>query len=99
MQASIFRAMPNVNCRPNNVREHLIRYSLLINKLELVIICCSCRFLLRDSLNAVTNHLAKKHKVPKLTTKELRRVLRPYTFLGLEALRLCLDRSAPHLHL
>jgi hypothetical protein len=37
--------------------------------------------------------------VPKSTTKELRRLLRPYTFLGPEALRLRPDRSTPHSHL
>jgi hypothetical protein len=91
--------MPDQNYSSKNVREHLARHRLSVNELELVIICCTCRFALSDFLTAVANYLAKKHNVPKLTIKELRRLLRLYTFLGLEALRLCLDRSTLHPHL
>ena len=78
--------MPDKDYRPEDVREHLARHGLSVNELELVIICCTCRFALGDSLTAVASYLAEKHNVPKLTTKELRRLLRPYTFLGPEAL-------------
>ena len=91
--------MPNVNHRPENVREHLARHGLFVNEPEPVIICRTCRFALGDSPTAVANHLAEKHNVPKSTTKELRRLLRPYTFLGPEALRLRPDGSTPHPHL
>ena len=91
--------MPNKNYYPKNVREYLARYRLFVNELELVIICRIYRFALSNSLTTIINYLTKKYNVPKLTIKELRRLLRPYTFLGLEALRLRLDRSTPHPHL
>jgi hypothetical protein len=99
MQASVVRAMPDVNHCLENVREHLTRHNLFMNEPEPVIICRSCKFSLGDSPNAVANHLAEKHNVPKSTTKELRRLLGPYTFLGPEALRLRPDESTPHPHL
>lgn len=88
-----------MNCRPDNIRELLTRYGLAMNEPEPVIICCSCKFSLGDSPNAVVNHLAEKHNVSKPITKELQRMLHPYTFLGLEALCLRLDGSTPHPHL
>lgn len=91
--------MPDVNCRTDDVREHLTRYGFLMNEAEPVIICCSCKFSLGDSPNAVTNRLAEKHNVSKSTTKELRRMLHPHTFLGPEALRLRPHGSTPHPHL
>jgi hypothetical protein len=78
--------MPNKDYYPKNVREYLARHRLFVNKLELVIIYYTCRFALSNSLTTVANYLAKKPNVPKLTTKELRCLLRPYTFLGPEAL-------------
>jgi hypothetical protein len=99
MQTSVVRAMPEVNHHPLNVREHLTRHDLFMNELEPVIICRSCKFSLGDSPSAVANHLTEKHNVPKSTTKELMRLLRPYTFLGPEALRLRPDGSTPHPHL
>jgi hypothetical protein len=91
--------MPNANYDPENVRAHLARHGLFMNEPEPVIICRTCRFALGDSPIAVANHLAEKHGAPKSTTKELRHLLRPYTFLGPEALRLRPDGSAPHPHL
>ena len=55
--------MPNIQHRPENVREHLARHGLFMN--EPVIICRSCKFSLGDSPNAVANHLAEKHNVPQ----------------------------------
>jgi hypothetical protein len=72
--------MPNKNYRSKNVREHLARYKLFVNELELVIIYCTYRFALSNSLTTIANYLAKKPNVPKSTTKELRYLLRPYTF-------------------
>lgn len=74
--------MPDANHRPTDIRDHLARHGLFMNEPEPVIICRSCKFALGDSLAAVANHLAEKHSVLKSTTKELRRLLRPYTFLG-----------------
>jgi hypothetical protein len=80
--------MPDINHRVEDVREQLKKHSFLINELEPTIICCSCK-----------KKFSGKHSVRKLATKELRRLLQPYTFLGPEALRLRLDRSALHLYL
>jgi hypothetical protein len=91
--------MPKVNNCPENIREHLTRHGLFMNEPEPVIICRSCQFSLGDSPSAVANHLAEKHNVPKATTKELRRLLHPFTFLGPETLRLRPDGSTPHPHL
>ena len=88
-----------MNHRAEGVREQLKRHGLLMNEPEPTITCCSCQFSLGDYPNAVTNHLSGKHSVSKSATKELRRLLRPYTFLGPEALRLRPDGSAPHPHL
>jgi len=63
--------MPNKDYYLKNVREHLTRYRLFVNKLELVIIYRTYRFRLSNSLTAVVNYLAKKHNVPKSTTKVL----------------------------
>ena len=78
--------MPDKDHRPENVREHLARHGLFVNEPKPVVICCTCRFALGDSPTAVANHHAEKPNVPKSTTKEPRRLLRPYTFLGPEAL-------------
>lgn len=91
--------MPDVNHRPENVREPLARHELFMNEPEPVIICRACGFALGDPPTAVVNHLAEKHIAPKSTTKELTRLLRPYTFLGLEALRLRPDGCTLHPHL
>ena len=84
---------------PENVREHLIRPDLFMNDLEPIIICCRCNFLLGASKSTVANRFDKEHNVPISTTKELRRLLCPYTFSGLEVLRLCLCGSTAHPHL
>jgi hypothetical protein len=91
--------MPKATRDPESVRAYLVSYGLFMNEPEPVIICCTCRFALGDSPVAVANYLAEKHGALKLDTKELRRLLRPYTFLGLEALRLRPDGSTPHPHL
>jgi hypothetical protein len=91
--------MPKATRDPESVRAHLVSHRLFMNEPEPVIICRTCRFALSDSPVAVANHLAEKHGALKLDTKELRRLLRPYTFLGPEALRLRPDGSTPHPHL
>lgn len=72
IQASIVGAMPDVNCRRDNVRELLTRYGLLKNEPKPVIICCPCKFSPGDSSNTFVNHLAEKHNASKSTTKEPR---------------------------
>lgn len=76
-----------MNHRLQDVSEHLMRHSLFINNLEPATICCFCHFSPSGSHSTVANHLAEKHNVPKSTTKGARRLLRFYTFLGLEDLR------------
>lgn len=90
--------MPDVN-HSENVKEHVTRHGLSMNEPESVIVCRTCSFAPGDPTTAVTNHLTKKLNTLMLTTKELRSLLRPYTFLGPEALRLCLDGFTPHPHL
>lgn len=70
-----------------------------MNEPEPVLICHSCSFALGDSPIAVADHLAENYGALKSDTKELRHILRPNTFIELDALRLRPDRSAPHPHL
>jgi hypothetical protein len=72
---------------------------LHINKPEHAIICCSCKFALQGSVEAIVKHLAEKHNVPRSTRDETRPLLRLYTFLEPKKLPLRSDRLAPHLHL
>jgi hypothetical protein len=57
----MFPCRPNADRSSENVRAHLVRHGLFINKRELAIICRSCRFTPGDPTTSVANNLAEKH--------------------------------------
>jgi hypothetical protein len=82
-----------------SVTELLEQLNLYFNKLEPVIICYICQFALSGSIKPLVDHVVDRHQDSKDSARELSRLLRLFTILGLKELRLRPDHFPHHLHL